>query len=77
MRSFEEGDEGGGIYFFLLGKKYLMRQLCILLGTLLLLSEHGSILFSMTFLSDAGDHVDLYTNLEWPYDYKFFIIKTQ
>ena len=56
---------------FLHGKKYLMRQLFILLGTLLLLSEHGSILFSMTFLSDAGDHVDLYTNLEWPYDYKF------
>ena len=54
-----------------------MRQLYILLGTPLLLSEHGSILFSMTWLAYAGDHVDLYINLEWPQDYKFFAIKTQ
>ena len=55
-----------GYYFLFYGRKYLMRYHFILLETFLLLSGRYFIFF-MTFLSDAGGHLDLGINLEWPY----------
>ena len=42
-----------------------MRYHFILLETFC--SSAGGILFFMTILSDAGGHLDLGINLEWPY----------
>ena len=55
-----------GYYFFFYGRKYLMRYYFILLETFF--SSVGDNLFFMTFLSDAGGHLDLGIDFDWPHN---------
>ena len=65
LKTIEEGGERGGILFFILWKKifdevsfYFIRDFFCPLA--------GGILLFMTFLSDAGGHLDLGINFELP-----------
>mgnify|MGYP001802824180 CR=1 FL=1 len=60
-----EGGEGGGILFFILWKK-IFDEVSFYFIRDFFCSSAGGILFFMTFFSDAGGHLDLGINLEWP-----------
>ena len=72
LKTIEEGGEGGGILFFILCKK-IFDEVSFYFIKDFFAPQRAVFYFFMTFLSDAGGHLDLGINLEWPYVFKIAI----
>ena len=66
LKTIEEGGEGGGILFFILCKK-IFDEVSFYFIKDFFAPQRAVFYFFMTFLSDAGGHLDQGINLEWPY----------
>ena len=65
LKTIEEGGEGGGILFFILWKK-IFDEVSFYFIKDFFAPQRAVFYFFMTFLSDAGGHLDQGINLEWP-----------
>ena len=66
LKTIEEGCEGGGIFFFYFMQK-IFDEVSFYFIKDFFAPQRAVFYFFMTFLSDAGGHLDLGINLEWPY----------
>ena len=65
FKTIEEGGEGGGILFFILWEK-IFDEVSFYFIRDFFAPQRAVFYFFMTFLGDAGGHLDLGINLEWP-----------
>ena len=65
LKTIEEGGEGGGKLFFILCKK-ILDEVSFYFIKDFFAPQRAVFYFFMTFLSDAGGHLELGINLEWP-----------
>ena len=70
LKIIEEGGEGGGILFFILLKK-IFDEVSFYFYRDFFTPQRAVFYFVMTFYSDAGGHLDLGINLEWPKTKRF------
>ena len=66
LKTIEQGGEGGGVLFFILCKK-IFDEVSFYFIKDFFAPQRAVFYFFITFLSDAGGHLDLGINLEWPY----------
>ena len=65
LKTIEESCEGGGILFFILWEKIFDKVSFYFIRDFFA-PQRAVFYFFMTFFSDAGGHLDLGINLEWP-----------
>ena len=72
LKTIEEGGEGGGILFYILCKK-IFDEVSFYFITDFFAPQWVVFLVFMTFLSDAGGHLDLGINLAWRQFFKLSV----